>query len=158
MKMAQPGVVLVGAVVVAAEEAVVQGLAVVVALVGGAVCGDAGFALRPAEEDDIFVELEREFEQAGVEVFHFDTDLVDFAEGGACVFHGFVVFALDGGDAKQVNAHAAGEEDGLVKRLQGMLACSGDAGGGLGALEKGVEHGNERLRFWQGEGPHLPSR
>ena len=105
--------------------------------------------------DDVLVELKGEFEQAGVEVFDFDADLVDFAEGVAGFFDGLVVLTLDGGDAEEVNTHAAGEKDGLVEGLKSVLARGGDAGGGLGALQQGVKHGDEGLRFWQGEGAHI---
>jgi hypothetical protein len=153
----------VGAVAVGAAEAGVDGFAFGEGFVFVVPGGDAGFAELPAEEDDGAFELAGEGEAAFFEVGDLDADGFDLSEGVAGLLDGFFAFGAAAGGGYDVDAHAAGEEDGLGEGVHLGLEGGGGVGGGLGALEEALEEGQEGLGFGPGEdlghgiGPAFPA-
>lgn len=145
---------LVGLVVGAAAEAVVQGLTAFEARLDGVPVVDGGLAEAPAEEDDFVIEAAGEVEESGLEVFDLDADLVDFCDGFACALKVLIDISALAGGIRRVDMHAAHEIDAAGDFKESSFGFFSGVPGLDRALEERLENRQEGLSFFESEGFH----
>ena len=141
---------LVGAVVRsgAAAEAVVYGLAAFETGFDGVPVFDGWLAALPAKEDDLVVETAGEVEQAGVEVFDLDADIVYLSYGFAGTLDVFFHIGALGGNFGYANIHTAGQVDAPGEGGELSVDLFGSLFALNNTLEKRLHEREHGLRFF----------